>query len=85
MRGIPAGIQHSKDPDVWDPPSPKQIPKKTAVKKAVMNNNSGSYNKKRDYEKPWKVKKDDSKKTFLQNKYPDGNGPDSTLISLIEN
>ena len=50
-----------------------------------MNNNSGSYNKKRDYEKPWKVKKDDSKKTFLQNKYPDGNGPDSTLISLIEN
>ena len=44
----------------------------------------------REYSKPWlvnannKKKNEDDKKSFLKNCYPDGAGPDSDLINMLE-
>lgn len=50
-----------------------------------------SQSDKRDYEKPWqantnKGKQDEGdKKSFLKNRYPNGDGPDTNLIEMLEN
>jgi katanin p60 ATPase-containing subunit A1 len=56
-----------------------------------MKNKSvvGEDGNKRDYSKPWlvnagKKKTEEDKKSFLKNCYPDGNGPDTDLINLLE-
>ena len=47
-------------------------------------------NKRRDYEKPWKVEKPEKQKShkdhseFLHHIYPNGEGPDSALIQMLE-
>lgn len=96
-----------KDPDVWDPP--EDYPPRFSLKKAqnipIKNftpkndfKPSVDAEKRRNYEKPWKVPevkkgkdkepiKDNNqgKSAFLLNRYPeDGVGPDSELIEMIE-
>lgn len=95
-----------KDPDVWDPPDdyPRFPVKKTQSKPIRNFNNKIDYKpsvdveKKRKYEKPWKVPEvkkgkdkepvkdtNSTKSAFLLNRYPDdGVGPDSDLIESIE-
>ena len=72
--------------------------KKNSVHKASPNpipQNYSDIDKKRAYDKPWKVdeKKDvkkngntaePEKKSFLQDRYPNGDGPDKDLIEMLE-
>lgn len=99
-----------KDPDVWDPPEdyPKYPIRKAVSKKEGDKKKEFKplipidIEKKRNYDKPWKVpevkkskegnkennqKKKDvpNKSSFLLNRYPpDGEGPDTELIEMIE-
>lgn len=72
--------------------------KKNSINKASPNpvpQNYSDIDKKRAYDKPWKVdeKKDvkknvnkgePEKKTFLLDRYPNGDGPDKDLIEMLE-
>lgn len=101
-----------KDPDVWDPPSPRQgnkplPPARNApnFKKQPIAPPSGGQPKSkpeidsqggRNYSRPWmngvpapKTKTDaqtaeESRYKFLYHHYPDGKGPDSDLIRMLE-
>lgn len=89
----PPQQQQYKDPEVWDPPSPKQ--KGYDRKKTAPGNNVKAN---RDYEKPWQKgaankksmvnekgeKKVAGKSDFLNHVYPDGKGPDEQLIMMLE-
>lgn len=59
----------------------------------TTNNNSGVVRGNRAYEKPWtenarnpnsRPANTEERKTFLKFCYPDGNGPDSNLIEMLE-
>lgn len=59
----------------------------------AANNNSGMVKGNRQYDKPWtenarnpnsKAANTEERKTFLKSCYPDGNGPDSNLIEMLE-
>lgn len=69
-----------KDPDVWDSPPPmeKRQPsiQKTNKVSSVRNNNIRNG--------PAKKKNEGDKKTFLNDRYPNGSGPDSNLIEMLE-
>lgn len=82
-----------KDPDVWDPPSPREKQRRA---KAYNNPN---VKPSRKYDKPWQsgaadkksiVKDKDGKPVdkdkseFLYHCYPDGKGPDEQLILMLE-
>lgn len=85
--------QQYKDPQVWDPPSPKPIKTNKSVNRKVSapqkdprgakrNEKPGSRNMSKNLKDS---KGDDTKKSkFLYHHYPDGVGPDSDLILLIE-
>ena len=99
-----------KDPDVWDPPEDmprypirKAVSKKEEKKKEYKPLIPIDLEKKRNYDKPWKVpevkkpkgekeknkkdnvNEDSNKSKFLLNRYPpDGVGPDTDLIEMIE-
>ena len=99
-----------KDPDVWDPPEDmprypirKAVSKKEEKKKEYKPLIPIDVEKKRNYDKPWKVpevktpkgaqeknkkdnvNEDSNKSKFLLNRYPpDGVGPDTDLIEMIE-
>ena len=108
MRASPAK-QDKKDPDVWDPPSPKdnrvkaqppinapQFRPKPQPHRRVGNSQRPAVpqgglggDKARNYNKPWLKqdqpgKKGDDKSSFLLSVYPDGVGPDSDLINMLE-
>lgn len=73
-----------KDPEVWDPPPPRPGYQGQPVKRVSKNiSQSQPYNAKG---KPGSKKGVDpnGKKTFLQERYPDGNGPDTNLIEMLE-
>lgn len=103
-----------KDPDVWDPPTPKQPLKNKApnmirkpsnqnvqpkaaepLKKqpslakmqapAIVRKNTDQQDK-RNYDKPWQVPKKEKKEptTYHEYVYPDGPGPDTELINMLE-
>jgi katanin p60 ATPase-containing subunit A1 len=57
-----------------------------AVQKAIGPAGGGAgKGKDRNYDKPWQVpKKEQTEPTFLEKCYPDGVGPDSELINMIE-
>ncbi|CAD8093537.1 unnamed protein product [Paramecium primaurelia] len=89
----------AKDPDVWDPPSKKADKPKQSQKDQKSNNifkpqaqqPQQKNNQRREYDKPWKnnavgEKKpvEGQRKTFHDHVYPDGRGPDSDLIQMIE-
>lgn len=63
-------------------PKPRRqtSPKPRAASKAPED---GS---KRQYEKPWQAPKKEKKEatTFLEHHYPDGQGPDTDLILMLE-
>jgi katanin p60 ATPase-containing subunit A1 len=85
---------------VWDPPEDKKLKKEIPSKNNVKINKNikkveskGEIDKKRNYEKPWKLpdekkinnkEKEKEKSSFLMHCYPDGNGPDSDLIEMLE-
>lgn len=79
-----------KDPDVWDPPPP--VDKRGLPAKRVSNNltHSPNYNIRNSKNQPGAAgrrKKGvdaNGKKTFLLERYPDGNGPDTNLIEMLE-
>ena len=116
------GSNDFKDPDVWDPPTPKPVKKKSNWGGAARNkqkprgagaaggaghrggNPLGAYGNvdnqgagarggdgggggRRNYDKPWlppeKEKKAEAK-TYAEHVYPDGIGPDTDLINMIE-
>lgn len=72
-----------KDPDVWDPPPPMDKKMNQPVKKATKNvSYSQPYNAKG---RPGAKKGLDAngKPSFLLDRYPDGNGPDTNLIEML--
>lgn len=73
-----------KDPDVWDPPPP--IEKRPPAKRISKNLSYAPQNLNRNKtNQPARNKKGDGeKKGFLQERYADGNGPDSNLIEMLE-
>ncbi|CAD8191998.1 unnamed protein product [Paramecium octaurelia] len=89
-----------KDPDVWDPPSKKPDKPKQSQKDPKSNNifkpqaqpqPQAKGNQRREYDKQKKNnaagdKKpvEGQRKTFHDHVYPDGRGPDSDLIQMIE-
>jgi katanin p60 ATPase-containing subunit A1 len=91
-----------KDPMVWDPPEIKKKPivskpsninnvNKNNIKKPEVKKVEKDDDKRRNYEKPWKLpeekkvaNKQENKSSFLLHCYPDGNGPDSELIEMLE-
>lgn len=91
-----------KDPDIWDPPSPKEqraTIKKVSIKRNIPNKSTVEAPKSgqnKGYDKPWQAnsnKKEAHKnkdaggkdgKSFLLNRYPDGQGPDANLIMMLE-
>lgn len=99
----------NKDPLVWEPPEDRREHNKIINKKVVNNkvasknnvinkkgdNKQADIDKKRNYEKPWKIpeekkinsqqqKETANKSSFLLHCYPDGVGPDSELIEMLE-
>lgn len=72
-----------KDPDVWDPPPPvekRQQPVKRVSKNITQNTpypGRGKAGGKKGLDP-------NGKKSFLYDRYPDGNGPDSNLIEMLE-
>jgi len=85
-----------RDPDCWSPPKPK-VQKKQSMPNAVNNKNVN--NKRKDYDKPWlngvkpKTANNDKKgkgerskdpNSFLNFHYPDGVGPDTDLVKMLE-
>lgn len=72
----------------------KKNPSKVTPTQMAQNYNDVDKDKKRVYDKPWKVddKKDNKKKdgkepekkTFLLERYPNGDGPDKDLIEMLE-
>jgi SpoVK/Ycf46/Vps4 family AAA+-type ATPase len=88
-------VQSNRDPLVWDPPSPKKELRKVKPNNPVGQNNgkkqfveSTKGNRKKDYEKPWRVEKPAKERKegseFLYHVYPDGEGPDANLIKMLE-
>lgn len=87
-----------KDPMVWDPPEDRKGVRKNQVAQkknaAPVKKSQGDLEKKRNYEKPWKVPEEkkmkekekdvSNKSSFLLHCYPDGTGPDSDLIEMLE-
>lgn len=72
-----------KDPDVWDSPPP--VDKRQSVNKVQRPNNYNQPASKNNQIKNAPNKKKpaldaNGKKTFLADRYPDGNGPDTNLI-----
>lgn len=72
----------------------KNPPSKVTPSQMAQNYNDVDKEKKKVYDKPWKVddKKDNKKKdnkepekkTFLLERYPNGDGPDKDLIEMLE-
>jgi SpoVK/Ycf46/Vps4 family AAA+-type ATPase len=72
---------------------PSQAPSKNQPKK-VDSKQSQDVDKRRNYDKPWKLpeekkssnnqNKEKEKSSFLMHCYPDGVGPDSDLIEMLE-
>ena len=94
FRGTARGFSYNKssnkpfkDPDVWEPPPP--LEKKQQPVKRVSNNitHSPNYNIRNSKNMP-KGKKGqqdpNGRKGFLLERYPDGNGPDTNLIEMLE-
>jgi len=67
----------SKKPSVAKMQAPKPLPKSKPDNTAAD---------KRNYEKPWQVTKKEKKEptTYLEYVYPDGAGPDTELINMLE-
>ncbi len=75
-------------------PNPKIVSKNNANKK--VENKQSDLDKKRNYEKPWKMPEEKkngnnqqketatNKSSFLLHCYPDGVGPDTDLIEMLE-
>jgi len=89
-----------KDPDVWDPPSPKDDrgkrnskPVQKVEPRVTKPKNKPELDNRRPGKKPTEEKKsnqsndkdtDKEKKSFLYHCYPDGKGPDAELIQMLE-
>jgi hypothetical protein len=76
-----------KDPDVWDPPE-LQLKKNQSKPKIVQQPQSRAgknFNVNKTIQKPSSkaIKKEDGKPSFLFDRYPDGQGPDSNLIEML--
>ena len=72
-----------KDPDVWDSPPP--LEKRQSVQKVNKANSMRSNNIRNGPVKKKNQGKDGEKKTFLNDRYPNGgNGPDTNLIEMLE-
>lgn len=70
-----------KDPDVWDSPPP--LEKRQSVQKVNKSNPNQRNHQIRSL--PQKKKNEENgKKTFLNDRYPNGSGPDSNLIEMLE-
>jgi len=75
--------QPFKDPDIWDSPPP--LEKRQSVQKVnKANNNVRNHNIRNVPGKPKKSDSNNEKKTFLNDRYPNGNGPDTNLIEMLE-
>lgn len=83
--------ESERDPIDWGP-RPNMREEKKVPKKSNNTSHQNNVNAKRgDYSKPWQVpakpQKEaakDEKPTYLKSVYPDGNGPDAELISMLE-
>lgn len=69
-----------KDPDVWDSPPPME--KRQSVQKVGKSQGSKSHQVRSL--PPKKKGETGGKKTFLNDRYPEGSGPDSNLIEMLE-
>jgi hypothetical protein len=68
-----------KDPDVWESPPPME--KRQSVQKVnKINSNSNRNHQIRSVPAKKKADGNGEKKTFLNDRYPNGSGPDSNLI-----
>lgn len=77
-----------KDPDVWDPPPPMER-KPPQVKRVSKNlsyapQHQNLKNRQGTLGNTKGKKNTDGKKSFLLQRYPDGNGPDTNLIEMLE-
>lgn len=71
-----------KDPDVWDPPPQVQKNKEPIkrISKNISNNQPYPAKGRKGAQKGLDA---NGKKTFLSERYPDGNGPDTNLIEML--
>jgi hypothetical protein len=73
--------QPFKDPDVWE--SPPKLEKRQSIQKVSKPNVNMSQNNKNHQVRnlpPKKKGENNGKKTFLNDRYPEGSGPDTNLI-----
>ena len=81
-------FEEKKDPLVWEKPiNDKKPVKKESISKPVIPPKKQSNQKesvKDDKSKKKEKDKDSTKKSYLNHIYPDGNGPDSNLIEMLE-
>jgi hypothetical protein len=85
MSAIKTSNKYIKDPDVWDPPPgmDRKPPPPQAKRSSKNHSQNQTYNG-RNGKLQGRDKRvgtnSTMKKTFLLDRYPDGNGPDSNLI-----
>jgi katanin p60 ATPase-containing subunit A1 len=79
--------KYIKDPDVWDPPVHDRRPPPPQAKRISKPLQNQSCNQ-RNGKPPVRDRRAGTnplqKKTFLQERYADGNGPDANLIEMLE-
>lgn len=97
--------QPHKDPDVWEPPTPRRDSQRPQVQRPPAVNRrppqqrrqanpkpAGAGDRKESqYDKPWQANQpkgggggQPDKSSFIYSIYPDGVGPDSDLINMLE-
>lgn len=74
-----------KDPDIWDSPPPIEK-RQSLLKVSKPNVSTGHGNKNHQVRSlpPKKKGETGGKKTFLNDRYPEGSGPDQNLIEMLE-